>query len=84
MDDKTNQFCLLCGETRPFLIRSLPKDCEYSRFGDRICINCCSKCDFFDGCAEVRYRIDKVLVRNPIRNRLFLDFCKCFEGANGH
>jgi hypothetical protein len=67
-------FCSVCGAEHSFLVREMPNTCEYLHLGTHVCLDCCRKCDCFEGCAEIQLRLDSVLRRKQGKNKDFLSF----------
>jgi hypothetical protein len=55
------RFCVVCGSECQILLVDMPKTCPYACLGDVICLECCRECDYYDGCSEIRSRLDAVL-----------------------
>lgn len=65
-------FCSVCGSEQQLLIQEMPKNCDFSHLGGHICLECCKKCNIFDGCPEIQARLHPLLERKSGINSRFL------------
>jgi hypothetical protein len=64
-------FCSVCGSEEQIMIHEMPNGCEFSHLGGCICLYCCRKCEFFDGCAEIQVRLGTILRGKYAKNKDF-------------
>jgi hypothetical protein len=56
--------CCVCGHDEAPLSKT-PERCEYDGWGDRLCSECCSACDYHASCAE-RYTVPSIMSPDEI------------------